>query len=78
MDYTSGPYTVTFPAGTTLVTFDIRVNDDNILENNESFILTINSSSLPDGVTHGNPDKATVTIVNDDCKIFLIVIVSYT
>ena len=32
MDYTSGPYTVTFPAGVTLITFSIPINDDQILE----------------------------------------------
>ena len=68
MDYTSGPYTATFPAGTTSVTFDIPVNNDNILENSENVMLTINSSSLPDGVSRGNTDDTTVTILDYDCK----------
>ena len=68
MDYTSGPYTVIFPAGQTTATFNIPINDDMILEGNENFILTINPSSLPDYVTCGTPGEATVTIVNDDCK----------
>ena len=68
MDYDSGPYTVTFPAGQTTATFNVPINDDNILED-ENFMLTINSYSLPDGVTHGTPNEATVTIVDDDGKI---------
>ena len=70
MDYDSGPYTVTFPAGQTTVIFNIPINDDNILEGNENFILTINASSLSNGVTRGGPYQATVTIVdNDDRKL---------
>ena len=71
VDYDSGPYTVTFPAGQTSVSFDSHINNDNILEASEDFTLTINSSSLPDGATVGNPSSATVTIVNDDGKVML-------
>ena len=71
MDYSSGPYTVIFAAGVTMVAFDVPVNDDNILEGNENFMLTINSSSLPSNVTVGDPGEATVTIVDNDRKIFL-------
>ena len=38
------------------------------MEVDEDLMLTINSSSLRDGVTHGNPGEATVTIVDNDCK----------
>ena len=68
MDYTSGPYTVTFPAEQTTATFNIPINDDDIVEGDKNFTLTINSSSLPDNVTRGTTGEATVTIVNDDCK----------
>ena len=68
MDYTSGPYTVTIPAGETTATFNVPINDDMILEGNENFMLTINPSSLPDGVTRGTPSEATVTIVDNDGK----------
>ena len=68
MDYTSGPYTVTIPAGSTNATFNVPINDDDILEDIENFTLTINSSSLPTGVTPGDPDVATVTITDDDRK----------
>ena len=69
MDYTSGPYTVTFPAGSTTATFNVPIIDDNILEGNEYFILTIDETSLPTDVTRGTPGEATVTIVDDDCEL---------
>ena len=68
MDYTSGTYTVTFPAGQTTATFNVQINDDNVLEGNENFMLTINSS-LPDGVTRGTPSEATVIIMDNDIAI---------
>ena len=68
MDYISGPYTVTFPAGQTTATFNISINDDDIGEGDESFTLTINETSLPTNVTCGIFGEATVTIVNDDSK----------
>ena len=68
MDYNSGPYPVTFPAGVTSVTFDVPINDDNILEGSENFMLTIDQSSLATNVNSGIPNETTVTIVDDDCK----------
>ena len=68
MDYDSGPYTVTFPAGVTRMPFDVPITDDMILEGNENFMLTINATSLPSGVMRGTPGEATVTIVDDDRK----------
>ena len=68
VDYTSRPYNVTFPAGVTMVTFDVPINDDNKVEGNEIFNLTLDLSSLPSVVTTGIPLQATVTIADDDCK----------
>ena len=69
MDYGSGPYTVTFPAGITRVPFDIPIINDTISEGNEDFILTINPTSLPPtGVSVGSPDQVTVIIRDDDGK----------
>ena len=68
MDYTSGPYSVTFPAGVTSVPFNIPIKDDNIFEYNEIFMLTI-ISSLSTGVQSGNPDQASVHIVDNDGKL---------
>ena len=69
VDYDSGPYAVTFPALVTSVPFKVSLNDDDILEENETFILTINQSSLPSGVTVSNPSITTVSIVDNDRKL---------
>ena len=68
MDYTSGPYTVTFPAGQTTATFNVPITGDNISEENENFMLTINQT-LPDGVTRSTPGEATVIIVDEERKL---------
>jgi len=74
VDYDSGPYAVTFPAGMTSVRFDVPIINDNIVENDEYLILNIMRRTLPNGVTHGNNDQATVTILDDDGNlIFLLV-----
>ena len=65
-DYNSGPSTVTFTMGVTRVPFDVPIIDDNVLEANEDFTITINPSSLPNGVTRGSPGATTVTIADDD------------
>ena len=69
MDYTSGPYFVTFAAGSLAVALNILVNDDNEPEIIENFNLTINSSLLLYGVMVGYPGLATVTIVDYDSKL---------
>ena len=68
MDYTSGPFSVIFPAGVISVSFNISINDDNIFEEDGNFTLNV-SSSLPTGIMAGNPGQATVTIVDNDCKL---------
>ena len=46
-------------------TIYVRIYRDNILEDDKNFTLTIDQSTIPDGVS-GSP--ATVTIVDDDRK----------
>ena len=67
-DYGPGIYTVVIPAGMTMVPFDISIVDDSILEGDEDFDIVIVPGTLPDDVTRGAPGRATVTIVDDDCK----------
>ena len=64
-DYGSGPYTVIFPAGSTAASLSISINNDNIVETNETFSLTINSSN---DIMAIDPDNAVVTIVDDDSE----------
>ena len=60
---------VPFPINATFATLNVSLIDDTILEGNESFTVTIDSSSkLPSGVTVGVTNEATVTIVDDDGK----------
>ena len=72
VDYESGPYTVVIPAGETRFPFAVPITDDDVLEGNENFNLTINASSLPNCVIVTNPYQATVTIVDNDGKIYLV------
>ena len=50
------------------VMFNVKINSDNILEENEKFHLTINSIKLPERVIVDDPHNITVTILDDDCK----------
>ena len=54
-----------------MVPFDISIVDDTILEENESFDIVIMPKSLSNGIIRGSPGRATVTIVDDDCKQLL-------
>ena len=68
-DYYTGPSFFTIPAGMTSTAFNATIiSDDNILEESETFYLNVNSSSLPNDITAGNPFQATVTIMDDDSK----------
>ena len=68
VDYGSGIYTVTFPAGTQRVPFEIPITDDIMYEGIEVFTLSIVPSSIPDGINLGNLGSATVTIMDDESK----------
>ena len=64
-DFASGPYTVVFYAGVTFALLNIVISNDDVVEDNESFILSINASSLPISVT---ANQTIVIIVDDDDK----------
>ena len=67
VDYSSGPYIVPIPAGNvTHVSFEVKINNDNIHEGNETFNLTVNLMSLPDFIVQAIPYQTTVIIVDDD------------
>lgn len=67
-DYGSGPYNVTFAAEETMAQFSVPITDDDLVEEEEKFSLDITSTSLPLNVNIGDPEKATVTIMDDDGK----------
>jgi len=49
---------------------NISVNDNNILEETETFKIIINSSSLPNNVTIGEVGVAVVTILDNDGEFY--------
>ena len=49
---------------------DVPINNDSICEPSETFILTIDTFSLPDRVIGGDPRQATVTIMDDDSELY--------
>ena len=68
-DYVIDTYAVTFTAGTTSATLNVRINNDNVHEGDETFTFTIDPFSLLiDGITVGYPYQTALTIVDDDCK----------
>ncbi|XP_065894203.1 uncharacterized protein [Dysidea avara] len=65
VDFGSGSYSVTFTAGVTTNSFDVPITDDTIVEcDDETFDLTIQSTSLPNRVNVTNPSQATITIID--------------
>ena len=65
-DYTFGQYNVTILAGDTVGLLDITIINDNVVEETESFNLTINAISLPEGIYTGDPNTTIINIINSD------------
>lgn len=65
-DYISGPFTAVIPAKMTSVSFSVKITSDNILEQDEDFILAIDRRSLPIQVTAIDPYEVTIVIMDDD------------
>ena len=65
----SGPYSVTFPATMTRVSFDIAIINDATYEPMQNFMIGINSTALPEGFRASDPRRAMVTIIEDDRKL---------
>ena len=72
VDYVNGPYIVKISPNLTKVSFNVNIVGDTLLESNETFLLTIISNELPNHVIINNPSGVTVTIVDDDCKLFYV------
>ena len=68
VDYDSGPYTVTIPAGQIRMSFDVPITNDNTCELNETFILNIVPVLTPNCVVIANPNQTSITIIDDDGK----------
>ena len=59
---------MTIPAGQISVLFDVPINDDNVFEENEEFLLTIDKSSSLNGGIIGSPNVTVVNISDNDGK----------
>jgi len=57
----------------TTVSFNVRIKGDEILESDETFKLSISSKTLPSGVTVNDPSEVTVNIIDNDCKLLVII-----
>lgn len=66
IDYKFAKNYVIFNAGKTSVILHNPVIDDDTVESDEYFTLTINPPSLSTGVIVGDPGQTTVTIVDED------------
>lgn len=66
IDYISGPYSITIPAGETQVKFNVSLIDDDISEVNKNFELVIMSRSLIADLIRGRSNRLRVTIMDDD------------
>ena len=67
-DYKGERFTVTFPAGVNVISFNVTITDDNIAELAELFTLDLEipAASADIGVIKGSPDTATVSIMDNE------------
>ena len=56
----------------TRVSFDVNIMDDNLLEIDEMFKLTITSSSLSNRVIVNYSSEVTVAIMDNDSELFIL------
>ena len=69
VDYEFQPIALTFTSGVVVIPLEVPIFDDDIFEGNETFSLTIDSSTLPNNVITGDVNEVVVVISDDDeCK----------
>lgn len=66
VDYNSGPYNITLLAGENSTSFNVTINNDDEMENDEEFILIINTELLPSCILNGTDITTNVTIIGND------------
>ena len=59
---------VTITAGSDRASFNVPINDDSVVEENENFTLIIDMSTLPNDFILGSVSQATVVIRDEDSK----------
>ena len=68
LDFNFGPRNILFPAGVTRITFNVTIVEDNMLEHDESFSVSVDPLILPNRVTIGSSGHTVVTIIDDESK----------
>ena len=68
VDFNSATQTATITAGASSSTINITVIDDNIVEGDEMFTMTLNVPTSP-GITTGNITMATATIIDSTSRL---------
>ena len=68
-DYMFGPYNVTILAGNTVGLLDILIVNDYVVEGKELFNLTIDVTSLPEGIFTGDPNRTIINISDSNGKL---------
>ena len=77
-DYDGGPVRVIIPEGEQEVNVSINITNDGEQEIDEKFNVIITAVGLPGGITpKQGADLTEITIVNDDCKYLIIVVIAY-
>ncbi len=66
MDYTTGGGVVSFSAGQTVAAVTVTINDDNIVENSESFSVSLTSITAGNSSIAISTSVGNVTIVDND------------
>ena len=69
LDFTGGPYTVTFADGQTTAVLSIPILNDTLVEGNETIVLLITGAP---GAAIGGQSATTVTIIDDDPRLNLV------
>ena len=65
-DYTPLKESKTFLAGITEIAVPVRINNDLIVERNETFKVVLQDPG--ENVVIGEQNETTITIINDDCE----------
>ena len=68
-DYDLGPYYVTFAVDSIIISFNLTIIDDGILEDNEVFSVSI--ASITNNHIVGIPSVAMVTIIDTTSKLHI-------
>ena len=68
-DYMFGPYNVTILAGNTVGLLNISIVNDYLVEGKELFNLTIDVTSLPEGIFTGDPNRTIINILDSNSKL---------